>query len=404
MAKLWDRGGKSSDAALDYATGKDYILDQALVPYDCRASEAHAEALWKAGVLTASEKEKITGALEDILKLHAEGRFVIKKEDEDCHTAIENFLTEKLGDTGKKVHALRSRNDQVLTALRLYYKDELSSVLAGIDAFIAQAREFSARHGKVAMPGYTHTRKAMPSSARLWTGAFIASMEDDKKIVRAALELVDQSPLGTGAGYGLPAELDRKLTAKKLGFSSVQENPLYVQNSRGKFEGFVLHALSQVMLDLSRMASDVILFSMPELGYFTLDSSVCTGSSIMPQKKNPDVLEIMRGKFHEVQALGQQVMGTTAGLISGYNRDVQLTKEPVMKGFSIVKESLAAAALVLSGMGVDAEKCRKAMTPELFAAQEAYELSMKGVPFRDAYRKVAGKFMTDGDKRQGRSG
>jgi argininosuccinate lyase len=183
----------------------------------------------------------------------------------------------------------------------------------------------------------------------------------------------------------------------------VQENPLYVQNSRGKFEGFVLHALSQVMLDLSRMASDVILFSMPELGYFTLDPSVCTGSSIMPQKRNPDVLEIMRGKYHEMAALEQQVMGTTAGLISGYNRDVQLTKEPVMKAFSITKDSLAAAALVLSGMGVDAQKCSKAMTPELFAAQEAYELSRKGVPFRDAYRKVAGKFMADGGKKEERS-
>jgi argininosuccinate lyase len=249
------------------------------------------------------------------------------------------------------------------------------------------------------MPGYTHTRKAMPSSLALWLGAFQESMEDNKKMLAAVRSLINQNPLGSGAGFGIPVlEIDRELTAKELGFDKVQENPLYVQNSRGKFEAGVVFALVNVMADLNKMAADLILFTMDEFGFFSLPKEICTGSSIMPHKLNPDVLEIMRAGYHDVLANEQGIRGIVSNLISGYHRDFQRTKKPLMESFDITERSLKIMVHVMGKLKVERSACEKACTEELLATREVYELVKKGIPFRDAYKQVAEELMQeDGD-------
>jgi argininosuccinate lyase len=372
-----------------FTVGNDFLLDQKLVKYDCIASIAHAKMLEKMKIISGEECKKLVATLDEIIALDASGKFVIEREDEDCHTAIENYLVKKLGETGKKIHTARSRNDQVLTALRLYCKHELGEIAKSAKGFISSLESFKKEHGQVKMPGYTHMRKAMPSSVGMWAGSFIDSMKDNIALLEQSAILMDQSPLGTGAGYDLPIEVDREMTAALLGFKKVQENPIYVQNSRGKFEATMLHALTQVMLDLNKMASDIILFSMPEFGYFVIPDELCTGSSIMPQKKNPDVLELVRAKYHVVVACEFELKSIPANLISGYNRDMQLTKESLFKGIEITKEALEIMKMLVMKLKVDEANCRKSMTNELYAAEKAHELVKKGMAFRDAYKKVA---------------
>lgn len=390
--KLWQKKYKLNEKIEEFTVGNDYLLDKKLLKYDCLASIAHAKMLCKMGILTKDECSQLINALNEIIVLDNKGTFVINKEDEDCHTAIENYLVKKLGDVGKKIHTARSRNDQVLTALRMYYKEEIKEILKETEAFVKTLDGFKGKNSKIEIPGYTHMRKAMPSSVGLWAEAFIESMEDNKKLLMCALELVDQSPLGTGAGYGMPLKIDRKMTSDELGFKKVQNNPIYVQISRGKFESSIVHALTQVMFDLNKIASDLILFSMPEFGYFELPPEFCTGSSIMPQKKNPDVLELVRGKYHLVVGEEFKLKSISSNLISGYNRDMQLTKEPVMKSFEITKESLSVMNLVVGKLKVNAENCKKAMTKELFATEKVYELVKKGIPFREAYKQISKEF------------
>jgi argininosuccinate lyase len=232
----------------------------------------------------------------------------------------------------------------------------------------------------------------MPATVGIWLAALADGVQDDRKLLGCVRELLDQCPLGTGAGFGVPLPLDRQWAAKKLGFGRVQSNPVYAQLSRGKLESSLLHLLTQVMYDLNRFACDITLFSMPELGYLNLPPSLTTGSSIMPQKRNPDVLEVLRASYHEVLACELQVKTTAANLLTGYNRDIQLTKRPTMVGLEVAKRSVAVMKLVVDSLRVDRKRCRAAMTPELFATQEAYELVMQGIPFRDAYRTVAKRF------------
>jgi argininosuccinate lyase len=390
--KLWKKSFDLNKAVENYTVGIDFVLDLALVPHDCDASLAHAKMLKKIGVLNTDELKKLISGLAEIKKLHSQGKFVITPEDEDCHTAIENHLTKKCGAVGKKIHTFRSRNDQVLTALRLYYKSEIKEILALVDNAVKSMSVFKKKNGSVVFPGYTHTRKAMPSSIGLWTGCFIDSMKDNKLLLQSVLKLIDQSPLGTAAGYGVPAKIDRKFSAKLMGFAKVQDNPMYAQMSRGKFESSLLHVLSQVMFDLHKVATDLILWSMPQFGFFSLPNELTTGSSIMPQKKNPDVLELMRAKYHTVCAAEFEVKGLTGNLISGYHRDMQLLKGPTMKSLDIVKESLPIASLLFNKLVVHKDKCKQAMTSELFATEKAYKLVEKGMPFRDAYKKVSKEF------------
>ena len=390
--KLWEKKYQLNKQIERYTVGNDYITDQKLVKYDCQGSIAHAKSLNKIGVLTSKECDKIIMVLNEIIKTDNNGSFIIEQQDEDCHTAIENYLVKRLGTIGKKIHTARSRNDQVLTALRLYYKDEIKCVIQLVDILIKTLVVFKENYGQIELPGYTHMRKAMPSSIGLWCDAFIESMSANKMLLSQTYELIDQSPLGTGVGYGLPLKTDRKITTELLGFKKTQENPIYVQNSRGKFESTILHTLSQIMLDLNKIASDLLLFSISEFGYFELPSQLCTGSSMLPHKKNPDVLEIIRAKYHQIISYEFEVKGIIGNLISGYNRDIQLTKKPVINGFEITKDSLKIMRIVIKNLQVDKEKCKKALAEELYAAEKAYGLVKKGVPFRDAYKKIAQEY------------
>jgi len=393
---LWDKGHHLDEEIQRFTVGEDFQIDLGLVPYDCAASIAHARVLEKAGVLTPDETQRLVEALRDEQSAARRGDFVIRREEEDCHTALENRLVSRLGDLGKKIHTARSRNDQVLAALRLYMKDRLEAVGRLMDGLVATMTDRVRKEGDVRLPGFTHMRRAMPCSLSMWMGSFVESMEDNKIMLGAARSLIDQSPLGSGAGYGIPVfDLDRELGAKEMGFARVQRNPLYVQNSRGKFEASVVCALANVMADLNKLASDLILFSMDELGFFSLPNELCTGSSIMPQKLNPDVLEVMRARYHEVAAHELRIRSTTANLVSGYNRDHQLTKKPLMDSFAIVESSLRVATKVVDKLIVNRETCERACTNEIFATQRAYALVKAGMPFRDAYRKVASELFPD---------
>ena len=386
--KLWDKGQPLDVNVEAFTAGDDPALDLQLVPYDCAASKAHARMLAKIGVLNEQELADLLAGLDEIVQRHEAGEFTIGVADEDCHTAIENFLTDRCGEAGKKIHTARSRNDQVLTAMRLYEKDAGAEIIAAVDALIAAINVQRAKCGDVALPGFTHTRKAMPASVDMWFGAYAAALADDKKLLTAVAGIIDQSPLGSGAGFGVPLDIDREATAKELGFASVQPT-MYCQNSRGKFEAMLIDSAGQVMMDLARMADDLILLSSREFGFFSLPAELCTGSSIMPHKKNPDVLELVRGYRGVVAGASVTVKAICDGLISGYHRDLQLTKAPVMQALTVTARCLAMMTLVFEKLTVDAERCQAAMTDELFATEKVYELVRDGLPFRDAYRQVA---------------
>ncbi|MDE1865293.1 MAG: argininosuccinate lyase [Candidatus Micrarchaeota archaeon] len=387
--KLWDKGYGIDKEVNEFSTGEDYLLDRKLVRYDCLASIAHAKMLGRIGILKPREVKKLDGALRKIIRLDAKGRFTIRKEDEDCHTAIENYLIRELGQAGKKIHTARSRNDQVAVALRLYYRDELSACERLAMGFIAALKDFRSKYGDIKMPGYTHTRKAMPSSMGMWSESFAESMGDNIKLLQAAYKLVDQSPLGTGAGYGVPLKIDRALTARELGFARIQRNPIYVQNSRGKFESVIVGALSVLMFDLNKIAEDLIMFSMPEFGYFVIPRELTGGSSMMPHKKNPDVLEILRANYHLMNSYEFRIKGVIANLPSGYNRDLQLTKGPVMRSFETAENSLRVATKIMKRIKADKRRSEEGLSEEVYATERAYSLVKRGTPFRDAYKRAA---------------
>ncbi len=387
MTKLWQQK-KLNKIVEKFTVGNDYLLDAKLLKYDCIASIAHARMLCKIGIVTTKEFSRLKKALDDIIKLDENGKFKISPSDEDSHTAIENYLTKKLGKLGKKIHTARSRNDQVVAAMKLYEKDELFRIFKLVNQLVSTLQKFSK---DIEIPGYTHMRKAMPSSIRLWASSFIESLEDDFKLLDNALDIIDKNPLGTAAGYGAPLKVDKDETKKILKFRDNYKNPLYVQNSRGKHEAIILNVLTNIMLTLNKMASDIILFSMPEFGFFALKDEITTGSSIMPQKKNPDALELVRAKYSTVLGYEFQLKNLVSNLISGYNRDLQLTKEPLIRGVETTKACLEMMAIVIRNMKIDSKRCEEAMTEELFATQKVYELVSKGVSFREAYKKVKGQ-------------
>ena len=337
--KLWNKGYDVRKEIEKFTVGDDYLLDQYLVEFDCKASLAHAKAIRKSGIINEDEYLKLKDGLNEITRLSKAGKFEIKQEDEDCHTAIENYLVRNFGEAGKKIHTGRSRNDQVLTAIRLYEKHNLAEIKKLLLKIISTIDGKIKEYGKIGIPGYTHMQRAMPSSIGMLFEAYTCALKDDMNIIDSALKIIDKSPLGSGAGFGTGLDIDRELTAKEMGFSAVMENPLYCQNSRGKYETMAAESILQVMMDLNKIASDIMLFSMKEFGFFSLPKEICTGSSIMPQKKNPDVLEILRGKYWIVLGYSMQIKSIYGNLISGYNRDVQLSKEPLINapdlGFAI---------------------------------------------------------------------
>jgi len=390
---LWDKGSETDPAVLRFSAGREYELDARLVAYDVLASVAHARMLGKIGMLTDEEVQSLRRGLDEIRALAAEGNFPIAPEQEDCHTAIEEWLVENVGEAGKKIHLGRSRNDQVLAALRLFEIDALRGVEASVRRLGERLHATAADSENVGMPGYTHVRRAMPTTVGTWLHAFGAALDDDATLLRAAYLLADRSPLGTGAGYGIPVfDLDREMTARLAGFQAVIENPIHAQMTRGKVEAAILSGLVQVMLTLNRLASDLILFSSAEFGFVRLPPAFCTGSSIMPQKQNPDVLELIRAKYHVVRAEESKVLSLVGNLMTGYQRDVGLTKEPVFIAFDETLDCVGMMTRVIGALSVDEEVCRAAMTEDLFATEEAYRLVSGGMAFRDAYRKMGEKF------------
>ena len=389
MTKLWEKGVGFDKKIESFTVGNDNDLDQILLPYDCEASIAHVKMLNKMKYLNDNESQKLIKELNFILEESKNGNFKIKKSHEDCHTAIEDHLVNTCGDSGKKIHTARSRNDQVLTALRLYYRESIDDVKKLLIDLIKSLEFFSDKNGKIQFPGYTHMQKAMPSSVQLWSNAYIESMNDDSKLLQTAYALINQSPLGSGAGFGVPINIDRKFLAKELKFDSVQDNPIYCQLSRGKFELYIINIFTQIMFSINRIASDIVLFCTDEFKFFSLPDEFCSGSSIMPNKRNPDVLELLRGSYSILIGYQSQIQSLSQNLISGYNRDIQLSKEPTMRSIDLIKNCLDINSLVISGLIVNEENCKKAMTDELFATEQAYNMVKEGIPFRQAYRKIA---------------
>jgi argininosuccinate lyase len=391
--KLWQKNYSLDKEIEKFTVGNDYLLDHKLIKFDCIASIAHAKMLHKAGLLSKKELEKLIKGLNKIIELNSKGEFDIKPEDEDCHTAIENYLTKEYGEVGKKIHTARSRNDQVLTALRMYEKKELVEIKKLLQGFKKTLSEVIKKNGKMQIPGYTHMQKAMPTDIKTWLGCFIESIDDNLNLLESVYALIDQSPLGSAAGFGVPIiDIDKKMTAGLMGFSKVMENPMYAQMSRGKFEATYIHALSQIMFDLNKLSTDLALFNMEEFGYISLPKEFCTGSSIMPQKKNPDVLELIRANYHIILGEEFKVKSLIANLMSGYNRDIQLSKEPLIKSIEMTKDCLKMICLVVSKIKINKKECKEAITEELLATEEAYRLVKKGMSFREAYKKVSKKY------------
>jgi argininosuccinate lyase len=371
-----------------YTVGEDFVLDRRLVEADCFGSAGHAAGLHALGFLSDDEHRDARDGLREIVEKDRAHGFVIDRAQEDVHTAIETFLTETRGAVGKRIHTGRSRNDQIVCATRLFAKWQLIGLASAIVDLARGAASFAERHAKLPMVGRTHMQRAMPSSVGLWMGALAEALADDLDLLWAAYALNDQCPLGSAASYGVPIDLDRRLVASALGFSKVQNNVLYVANTRGKIEAAILNACVQVMIDLSRYAQDIMLFSMPEFGYFRVPVEFCTGSSIMPQKRNPCVLELVRARTATVIAEHERLLGIVKGLPTGYNRDGQETKEPFMKGLDVTRASVRIFAPTIARLEVDEEKLLAAFHPEVFATDVALELVVGGMPFRDAYRQV----------------
>ena len=388
--KLW-KDDQLDKEIEEFTSGQDKKLDEKLIGFDISATWVHVAMLHKVGLLNQKEKEQLQKGLKELAYQNKQG--LLKIEEEDSHTQIEKYLIEKFGDVGKKVHTGRSRNDQVLTAIRLYEKFELLNLKLKIKPWQNVLKEIIKKQGTIKIPGYTHMQKAMPTTVDIWAGQFVDALEDDLHMLKSVKELIDQNPLGSAAAFGVPVlNINKKFTAKKLGFKKVQNNPLYCQMSRGKFEATVLHLLSSIMFTINKFASDLMMFTMAEFNYVELPASMTTGSSIMPQKKNADVLELMRGYYHVV--LGEQfkVQSLIGDLISGYNRDIQLTKEPVIKSFEIVEKCLNMAYKVTKGVSFNKKDCENSITEDMLATEEVYKLVQQGIPFREAYMKVAKKY------------
>ena len=399
MTKLWQKGYRLNEQVERFEGAQNSLLDSKLIRHDVWGSLAHAAMLQHIGVLTDTEHQALQKSLCYILALERVNAFAISPADEDVHTSIENYLVAEAGVAGKKIHMARSRNDQVLVDLRLFGKEQLHDIAYKLTDLCAALLDFAQAHADVPMPGYTHMQRAMLSSVGLWAGSFAEALLDDEQLLSTAYVVNDQSPLGSAAGYGVPIAIDRQFTATLLGFARVQNNVIYAQNSRGKIEAAIVQALAQIMLDLSKMAQDILLFTTVEYGFFQVPQELCTGSSIMPQKRNLGVMELVRARTQTMLALQQQILGIVSGLPSGYNMDYQETKRPFMEALALVQDSLEICTLVVQGLEVNTEKLVAACSFELFAADRAYELTTSAnLPFRYAYRIVGAEVTAQLDR------
>jgi argininosuccinate lyase len=392
MTRLWDKGLPLDERVLRYTAGEDHRLDARLVPYDVRGSIAHAEMLADAGLIDAADCDAIRAGLEELAASFGAGEWEITLDDEDVHTALESRLTANIGEAGGRLHLGRSRNDQVLTALRLYLRDTVEDLVSRVGALRGSINELADRQGHIELPGYTHMQHAMPSSVELWCGGFDEAFADAADGLRSANRRIGRNPLGSAAGYGTPGlPLDREATTEKLGFDATQAPVTAVQLSRGKAESGLLFEITLLLQDLGRLASDLLLFNMQEFRYVTLASDVTTGSSIMPQKRNPDVLELLRGASATAQACLDESLMITAKLPSGYQRDLQRLKAPLFRGIDLAIDSVDIMAHVLDGLEFVPDNIR--LDAGIFATEEAYRLVReRGIPFREAYREVAKRY------------
>ena len=391
MTRLWDKGTSLDARVLDYTAGDDHALDNRLVAYDIRASIAHAEMLGEQKLLSPTELEAIRAALMAIGEEHAQGKWRVSLEQEDCQTAIENLLTARLGAAGGRLHAGRSRNDQVLAALRLYLRDAAQALAQGALAVAEALNALAARHGDQELPGYTHMQQAMPSSVALWALGFAAELRDDAEGLLSTQRRSSKNPLGSAAGFGTPnLDIDREATRRRLDFAVTQEPVTAVQLSRGKAEAQLLFETTLLTQDLGRLAADLLLFYTQEFAYVSLPEAFTTGSSIMPQKRNPDVFELMRGRSAVAHAALNEVLGITQKQTSGYHRDLQLIKPPLFRAIDSCSQTLAILPNALNGVRFRPENIR--LDPSIHAAAAANALvAREGIPFREAYQRVAAK-------------
>jgi len=392
MSRLWEKGLPLDERVLRYTAGEDHLLDARLVPYDVRGSIAHTEMLAEQGLISAEDCVAIRDGLDTLNDSFAAGDWHITLEDEDAHTALETRLTTAIGPAGGRLHLGRSRNDQVLTALRMYLRDAADDLVARVSKLRQSISALSDRQGDIELPGYTHMQHAMPSSVSLWCGGFDEGFADACDGLRAVHKRINKNPLGSAAGYGTPGlALDRDSTTIKLEFDTTQNPVTAVQLSRGKAESALLFEIALLMQDLSRMASDLLLFYTQEFAYISLAAKVTTGSSIMPQKRNPDVLELLRASSATSQACLDESLMITAKLPSGYHRDLQRLKSPLFRSIDLAVDSVDIMAYVLDGLNFLPDNI--SLDDGIFATAEAYRLVREqGIPFRDAYRQVAKQY------------
>ncbi len=392
MKRLWEKGAPLDAHVLAYTAGEDHALDDRLVEHDVRASIAHAEMLETQGLLAAEDGAAIRGALAELAEEHARGLWRVELADEDCHTALERRLTERIGAAGGRVHTGRSRNDQVLAALRLWMRGE-SAALATLARSVAAALgEMAAAHADLPLPGYTHWQPAMPSSVALWAGGFTAALEDDAQGLEGCARRIEKSPLGSAAGYGTPGlPIDREATRRALGFAEIERPVTAVQLARGKAEAQLLFEVHLLVGDLGRLAADLVWYASKELGYVELPEAMTTGSSIMPQKRNADLFELARAASSVTLAALVEALAIPAKLPSGYHRDLQRLKPPLFRACDLARATAELFAATLNDLRFVPE--RIAMPPEIHAAEEAHRLVMgEGIPFREAYRRVAERY------------
>lgn len=392
MAKrLWEKGEELNQRVHHFTVGDDPTVDLELVHFDLLGSAAHARMLQAAGLLQENELSALLAALHLLSARHADGKFEIPRELEDCHTAIETELVATVGEAGNRIHAGRSRNDQVMLAVRLYLRDRLLKLLEEVTGVARALFDRADAFGHQPMPGYTHFQPAMPSSVKLWLAAFGESFLELAREGLSLLANLNTNPLGAASGFGTSLPLDREMTAKLLELDRVQRNPIAVQNSRGQYELKALRFASEVSSLIEKLASDLILYSTREYGFVKIPTAFTTGSSIMPQKHNPDVIELLRGRAAKVRGAATELEWVVAKLPSNYHRDFQYTKEPLVRGIGHALESLSVLREVIESFTLDTERLEAAMTSELYATYDVYREVKAGAPFREAYRATAAR-------------
>jgi argininosuccinate lyase len=386
--KIWNTSGvKVSDEISSFLAGEDIELDNSIFIYDIDATIAHIKGLQSINILKKNEFNRLNKSLKELRKKFLEGSFKLTKKYEDCHSAIEFYLTKELGDLGKKVHTGRSRNDQVLVAMRLFAKNNLNDFKKLNQSIAKTFLQMANKYEHIPMPGYTHLQRAMPSSWGLWFSSYAESFIDNIDLINSTIDWIDSNPLGSAAGYGVALPLDRKTTTKELGFKRVQLNSLYTQNSRGKYEMQVINTLKQSMLDVRKLAWDMSLFMSQEFNLLTIDKAYLTGSSIMPNKQNPDVIEILRANYSILAGQASELENIIS-LPSGYHRDLQLTKRSLVSSFDISLKSLSILPKLIKSIKVNKYNSSEYIDNEMKMTDKVYALVNQGTPFRDAYDKV----------------